>query len=106
VCDAEGWGVGWGVLGAVGGHSMVCEAGDAGGVICDVAHDGVGLLGAVECCSVGCEAGDSAGAISDMATGKPGSSHVADGWALIWGILGSCSMAISTALVVYDMAVG
>jgi len=41
----------------VGGHSMVCEAGDAGGVICDVAHDGVGLLGAVECCSVGCEAG-------------------------------------------------
>ena len=27
MCDAEGWGVGWGVLGAVGGHSMVCEAG-------------------------------------------------------------------------------
>ena len=65
-----------------------------------------GVLGVVECYSVGCEAGDSAGAISDMAMGEPGSSCIADGWALIWGMLGSHSMAVSASLIIYNMAVG
>jgi len=71
-----------------------------------MAGGGGGGCNAAWCCFVGGWAGDLGGVISDVTMGEPGSSHIADGWVLVWGMLDSRSMVRGTAHIVYNVAVG